>query len=131
MIFVEDNVWVRTNPTFHGRVSIASGRLATAINSYTSMTIADDVLYSTKNGSDAIGLIAEKDILVAPYAPPSTGNFNFEIDAATLAQTGSVNLAAVLRWLQYLYPSAGPDLIKRLPTTAQSQPGWTGHGTTR
>lgn len=88
VIFVEDNVWVRTNPTFHGRVSIAAGRLATS--SSTTITIADDVIYSTKNGSDAIGLITEKDVLVAPYAPPSTGAFNFEINAATLAQSGSV-----------------------------------------
>lgn len=89
VIFAEDNVWVRTEATgFHGRVSIASGRLAT--NSSATITIADDVLYTTKNGSDAIGLIAEKDVLIAPYAPPATGSFNFEVDAATLAQSGSV-----------------------------------------
>jgi len=88
VIFVEDNVWVRTNSTFHGRVSIASGRLAT--NNSTDITIADQMLYSTKNGSDAIGLIAEKDVLVAPYAPATSGSFNFEIDAAALAQSGSV-----------------------------------------
>jgi hypothetical protein len=88
VIFAEDNVWVRTNPTFHGRVSIASGRLAT--NNSTDITIADQMLYTAKNGSDAIGLIAENDVLIAPYAPPSSGNFNFEIDAAALAQSGSV-----------------------------------------
>jgi hypothetical protein len=88
VIFVEDNVWVRSNPSFHGRVSIASGRLAT--NNSTDITIADQLLYSTKDGSDAVGLIAEKNVLVAPYAPPSSGSFNFEIDAAALAQSGSV-----------------------------------------
>jgi hypothetical protein len=88
VIFVEDNVWVRTNPTFNGRVTIAAGRLASTNNA--SITIADDVLYATKNGSDAIGLVAEQDIDVAAYAPPASGNFNFEIDAATLAQSGSV-----------------------------------------
>ena len=94
IIFVEDNVWVRTNPTFHGRVTIASGRLASATYS-TNITIADDVLYSTKDGSDSIGLVAEKDIVVAAYAPPASGSFTFEIDAATLAQSGSVT------WPQY------------------------------
>ncbi len=89
VIFAEDNVWVRTNPTFHGRVSIASGRLAQT-NQNTNITIADDVVYSTKNGSDAIGLISEGNVYIAPYAPPSSGNFAFEIDAATLAQKGSV-----------------------------------------
>jgi len=93
VIFVEDNVWVRTNPTFHGRVSIASGRLAT--NNSTDITIAGPVLYTAKDGSDAIGLIAEKNVLVAPYAPPSSGSFNFEIDASALAQSGSVT------WPQY------------------------------
>lgn len=94
VIFVEDNVWVRSNPTFHGRVSIASGRLAST-NQTTDITIADNLLYSTKNGSDAIGLISEGNVLVAPYAPyPSLGsgsaNGNFEVDAAALAQTKSV-----------------------------------------
>jgi hypothetical protein len=89
VIFVEDNVWVRTNPTFHGRVTIASGRLASATNQ-TDINIADDVLYSTKNGTDAIGLVAEDNVYLAPYAPPSSGNFSFEVDAATLGQSGSV-----------------------------------------
>ncbi len=89
VIFVEDNVWVRTNPKFHGRISIASGRLTSSTQT-TDIKIADDVLYSTKDGSDAIGMVAEGNVFVAPYAPPSSGSFNFEIDAAVLAQTASV-----------------------------------------
>jgi Tfp pilus assembly protein PilX len=89
VIFTEDNVWVRTNPTFHGRVTIASGRLASSSQT-TDITIADNVLYSTKNGSDSIGLVSEGNVYVAPYAPPATGSFNFEVDAAVLAQSGSV-----------------------------------------
>ncbi len=88
IIFVEDNVWVRSNPTFNGRVTIASGRLATSNN--TDIVIADDLLYSTKNGSDSIGLIAEGDVLIAPYAPPASGAFTFEIDAAILSENGNV-----------------------------------------
>ncbi len=88
VIFAEDNVWVRTNPTFSGRVTIAAGRLATT-NS-TDIVIADDVLYGSKTGSDSIGLITEDSVIVAPYAIPQTGNFTFEIDAAALAQSGSV-----------------------------------------
>lgn len=90
VIFAEDNVWVRTNPTFHGKVTIGAGRLQSS-NVNANIVIADDVLYSTKNGSDAIGLIAEDDVIVAPYAPPSSGSFNFEVDAALIAQSGSVN----------------------------------------
>jgi hypothetical protein len=88
VIFVEDNVWVTTPTTFHGRVTIASGRLATSNN--TEIVVAGPLLYSTKNGSDAIGLVAEDSIYVAPYAPPVSGSFNFEIDGALLAENGNV-----------------------------------------
>lgn len=87
VIFAEDNVWVRTASTFTGRVTIASGRLATT--SSTDIVIADDVLYTNKNGSDAIGLITEDSVLIAPYAIPQSGNFTFEVDAAVIAQSGS------------------------------------------
>ena len=89
VIFAEDNVWVRTNPTYTGRVTIASGRLAT--NSNANITIADDIVYNTKNGTTSIGLVAEGKISIAPYAPPATGSFNFEVDAALIAQSGTIN----------------------------------------
>jgi Tfp pilus assembly protein PilX len=88
VIFAEDNVWVRSNPTFHGRVTIGAGRLATTNNA--NINIADNLSYSTKNGQDAIGLVAEDSIIVAPYAAPPTGNFSFEIDGALLAESGDV-----------------------------------------
>ncbi len=91
VIFAEDNVWVRTatNSSFHGRVTIGAGRLASS-GQNAEIVIADDVLYSTKNGQDAIGLVAESNVTLAPYAPPQSGGFNFEVDAAVIAQTGSV-----------------------------------------
>lgn len=88
VIFVEDNVWVLTPTNFHGRVTIASGRLATSTN--TNIVISGPLAYSTKNGSDAIGLVSEGSIDVAPYAPPSSGAFTFEIDGALLAENGQV-----------------------------------------
>ena len=88
VIYAEDNVWVRTNPTFHGRVTIAAGRLATTTNA--NIVIADDLVYSTKTGADAIGLVAEDSVIIAPYAPPSSGSFTFEVDAAAIAQNGTV-----------------------------------------
>ncbi|HSX42691.1 MAG TPA: pilus assembly PilX N-terminal domain-containing protein [Candidatus Saccharimonadales bacterium] len=95
VIFVEDNVWVRTNPTFHGRVTIASGRLASGTQS-TNINIADQLLYTAKDGSDAVGLVSEGNVYIQPYAPSNaSGSFNFEVDAAALAQTGSVT------WPQY------------------------------
>ncbi len=89
VIFAEDNVWVRSNPTYHGRVTIGAGRLATSNNA--EIVIAGGLLYSVKTGADAIGLVAENNITLAPYAPPQNGGFNFEVDAATIAQSGSVN----------------------------------------
>ncbi len=91
VIFAEDNVWVRsaTNSSFHGRVTIGAGRLASSSKN-AEIVIADDILYSTKNGEDAIGLVAENNVTLAPYAPPQNGGFNFEVDAAVIAQNGSV-----------------------------------------
>lgn len=89
VIFAEDNVWVRTNSTFHGRVTIGAGRLASS-SAAANVTIADDLVYSTKNGSDAIGLVAEDSVIIAPYAPPTNGSFTFEVDAAMIAQSGDV-----------------------------------------
>lgn len=94
-IFAEDNVWVRTNPTFSGRLTIGAGRLATTQNA--EIVVADDVLYGTKNGSDAIGLVAENSVTIAPYAPPATGSFTFEVDAAMIATAGSVQYPSVYR----------------------------------
>lgn len=89
VIFAEDNVWVRSNPTYAGRVNIGAGRLASASNNAT-ISIADDIVYNTKDGSTAIGLVAEGDVLIAPYAAPASGNFTFEVNAAILSQSGNV-----------------------------------------
>jgi hypothetical protein len=88
VVFVEDNTWVRTNPNYKGRVTIAAGRMATSVTA--NIKIVGNLAYSAKDGSDAIGLVSEGSVLIAPYAPPATGNFTLEIDAAMLAETGSV-----------------------------------------
>lgn len=97
VIFVEDNVWIRSNPTFNGRVTIASGRLASA-SEQTSVVIADDLKYAQKDGTDAIGIIAEQDVLIAPYAPPRPGdavaNYPFEVNGALIAKDGQVAFPA-------------------------------------
>ncbi len=95
VIFAEDNVWVRSNPAFHGRVTIAAGRLATSNNA--NIVVADNLKYSVKDGSDAIGLVAEGDVLIAPYAPPVSGSFTFEVDGAILAETGNTEYPVYYR----------------------------------
>ncbi len=98
VIFAEDNVWVQSNPTYHGRVTIAAGRLtASSSASYANIVISGPIVYSTKNGSDAIGLVAQDSVLIAPYALPASGNFTFEVDGALLAQTGEVWYPGVYR----------------------------------
>ncbi len=91
VIFAEDNVWVLSNPTYHGRVTIAAGRLSsTSSSTYADVNIAGPLKYSTKNGSDAIGLVAQDSVVLKPYAPPASGSFTFEVDGALLAETGEV-----------------------------------------
>ena len=112
VIYVEDNVWVLSNPDFHGRVTIAAGRLSSSSsNSYSNITIAGPLLYSTKNGADAIGLIAQNNIIIAPYAPPANtvSPINFEVDGALLAENGNV-------WF--------PDTYQSNPNICTT--GWTG-----
>jgi hypothetical protein len=89
VIFAEDNVWVRSGTGgFPGRVTIASGRLATSYT--TSLAVVDDLAYTAKDGSAAIGLVGEGSVYIAPFAAPATGSFTLEVNAAVLAQTGSV-----------------------------------------
>jgi hypothetical protein len=84
IIYVQDNVWVE-GAGFPGRVNILSGRLPDSPATNTSVTIVGDLTYSAKDGSAVIGLIAQKDVMVAKYAPNT-----IEIDAAVLAQKGHV-----------------------------------------
>jgi Tfp pilus assembly protein PilX len=109
VIFAEDNVWIRSNGNYHGRITVAAGRLATS--STAEVVIADDITYSAKTGVDAIGIVSEGGVLLAPYALPATGNFNFEINAAIIAQSGNV-----------LYP-----LYYRSNSTRCTR-GWSGAG---
>lgn len=82
IIFVEDNVWVSGEPD--QRVTLASANL-TGTGSDTSIIIHNNITYKEKNGSAALGLIAQKDVLLPKNAPDK-----LEIDAILLAQKGHV-----------------------------------------
>ncbi len=86
-IYVEDDVWV--DGVVDGRVTIgtAAGK---------SIIINDDVVYETKDGSDVLGLIAEKDILIPRNSPE-----DLEINAALLAKSGAAK--------RYMYPGNTRD----------------------
>lgn len=85
VIFVEDNVWVRTESGgFDGRVTIASARLA--VSGDTVATLVDNITYKDQfTGNDAIGIISEDNVDVAPYVPVP-----LEIHAALISQRGRV-----------------------------------------
>ncbi|MFI5240162.1 MAG: hypothetical protein ACHQUB_00415 [Candidatus Saccharimonadia bacterium] len=83
ILYVADNVWV--SGTYNGRITIASGRLPQNSSTNTTIKITNNLLYTAKDGTVSIGLIAQQDIQLAQYVPN-----NMEIDAALLAQNGSV-----------------------------------------
>lgn len=109
VIFAEDNVWVLSNPTFGGRVTIAAGRMtASSVFTEADISIAGPLLYNAKDGTDAIGLVAQNSVRLEPYAPPASGAFNFEVDGALMAINGNV-------WYPYVYRN----------NSSQCTRGWT------
>lgn len=80
VMYVEDNVWV--DGTYNGKITIAAH---TSGSGQPYIKIKDDLLYSAKDGSASIGLVAEGNIEVPEYSVN-----DLEIDAALLSQTGHV-----------------------------------------
>jgi len=74
-IFAEDTVWVDGTVKGRATVGTATGE---------SIIINGNITYAAKDGTNVLGLIAERDILV-PHDSPN----NLEIDAALLAQNGA------------------------------------------
>ena len=84
VIFLEDNVWVdgQVNNT---RVTIAAGRFPDNPSTRPSITINDDLLYTTYTGNDVIALISQADVNVGMVSDDT-----LRIDAALIAQNGRV-----------------------------------------
>lgn len=83
VIFVADNLWVWGTVT--SRLTIATGRLPDNASTNTNIYLQNNINYSTKDGTVALGLIAQKDIIVNS---DSVNNLN--LDAYLLAQKGKV-----------------------------------------
>ena len=84
VIFVEDDLWV------DGRIdganlTIASARLPDTPSTNTNVTINNDLTYTNYDGSDKIGVIAQRNI-----GPGLISEDDLRIDAALLAQNGRV-----------------------------------------
>ena len=86
-IYVEDMVWVDGVVNGKATIGVANGK---------SITINGNITYTTKDGTDVLGLIAEQDILVVKNSPD-----DLEIDAALIAQHGSAK--------RYDYSGEGGD----------------------
>jgi hypothetical protein len=82
VIYVEDRTWVEG--TISGRVLVAAAKLPYNAASAPSILVPNNVVYTAKDGSVSLGLIAQKDVLITYYAPAT-----LEIDAAMIAQNGS------------------------------------------
>ncbi len=82
LIFVEDLTWV--DGTVHGKATVGSGKFPVSPATYTSIAIPNNIIYTAKDGTDVLGLMAQNHILI-PRKSPDT----LEIDAAMIAQNGS------------------------------------------
>lgn len=99
VIFSNDNVWVE-GTGLTGRITIAATGQFNGTGRTASVNVVGDILYSTKNGSVAVGLIAQENVKIPMYAPmgkagtmgtnwtSNVGTVDMEIDAALIAQKG-------------------------------------------
>jgi hypothetical protein len=83
-MFFEDNLWVR-GQVLNKRVTVASGKFPVNVSTYTNITVNQNLLYSSYNGSDTIALIAQNNINVGLFSADV-----LRIDAALIAQNGRI-----------------------------------------
>jgi hypothetical protein len=85
VLYIEDRVWVEG--TVKGRALVAAAKLPYNSNTAPSIIVANNLVYAAKDGTNVLGLIGQKDVLIAYYAPS-----NLEINAAMIAQNGSAQM---------------------------------------
>ena len=84
VIFIEDNLWIN-GKIKNKRLIIASAKFPEDPNAQTSIVINDDLLYTNYDGTDIIGLIAQKDINIGLLSKDI-----LRIDSVLIAQNGRV-----------------------------------------
>jgi hypothetical protein len=82
LLFFEDHLWVR-GQIDKARLTIASGKFPDNASTRTSITVNSDVRYTSTNGDDVIGLVAQNNINVGLVSSDT-----IRIDAALIAQNG-------------------------------------------
>jgi hypothetical protein len=94
VIYVNDNVWVEGTDV-SGRLTIASsGQLNPAgRQAATSINLVGDLTYHAKDGTVAVGLIAQNNVKIPMYAPMgksgTLSTLSMEVDCALIAQQGA------------------------------------------
>lgn len=81
IIYVEDKTWVEGE--VKGRVTLVAAQLPYDSSTAPTIYIPNNIVYNEKDGTDSLGLIAQKDIVVTYHAPA-----DIEIDAAIISQNG-------------------------------------------
>jgi hypothetical protein len=81
-IYIEDDTWVEG--TVNGRVMVAVAKLPYVAATAPTIYIPNNIVYQAKDGTSALGLLSQQDIIVTYYAPNT-----LEINAALIAQNGS------------------------------------------
>ena len=109
LIYVEDRTWVEG--TVNGRALVAAATLPYNAATAPSILIPNNIVYAAKDGSSALGLIGQQDILVTYFAPAT-----LEVDAALIAQNGSTQ--------RYYFPNNVKTAITIYGTTC-SYGTWT------
>lgn len=84
IIFLEDHVWV-DGQINTARLTISSGRFPDSPTTRTNITVNNDLLYTSYDGSDVIALIAQGNINTGMVSED-----DLRIDAALIAQNGRV-----------------------------------------
>lgn len=82
IIYIEDQTWVEG--TVKGRAMVAAAKLPYNAGTAPDIIVQNSIVYSAKDGTNSLGLIAQQDFLIANSAPN-----NLEIDGALIAQNGS------------------------------------------
>ncbi|MFC1649307.1 hypothetical protein ACFL2C_01160 [Patescibacteria group bacterium] len=90
IIFIEDTVWVEG--TVQGNVTVAAAQFP-VYSKETNIWIKDNLIYTTYDGSDSLGLISQDSIFFARDLPE-----DFRIDAALMAQGGKIIRHGYLSW---------------------------------
>ena len=99
LLFVEDDAWV--DGTINGaRLTIATARFPDNPSTRANIIVNSDLRYTSYDGTDVIGLIAQNDIRVG-YASADT----LHIDGALLAQSGAL-------WRDYYPWNCGSSYIR-------------------